>query len=282
MENDSMPVVVPIVGLEKLYVAKILKDDINGTQFDIPKYLPGIKEIAIKPKVNTDPYYAENILWLNEETLENIEVEVNITDLATAEEAFILGHQLAKEGGIIYSENDKAPEVAILIKANKGNKKARYLVLYRGKFSISDEEYKSKEGKTDFQTKKLAAVFAPLKSNGRWKWKVDQEENMTDSKFFKEVIMPTPKTEEEEVTIELIEITFIDGVSNIKIQAKNNQSEQKTIAFNATFYDDQNNTVETIAVEETIAAGETKEITKQSNVDLQNLKVLFENITINN
>ena len=213
--------------------------------------------------------------------MENVEVEVNITDLATAEEAFILGHQLAKEGGIIYSENDKAPEVAILIKANKGNKKARYLVLYRGKFSISDEEYKSKEGKTDFQTKKLAAVFAPLKSNGRWKWKVDQEENMTDSKFFKEVIMPTPKTEED-VTIELIEITFTEGVSNIKIQVKNNQSEEKTIAFNATFYDDTNSNVETIAVEETIAAGETKEIIKQSNTDLQNLKVSFENITISN
>ena len=71
--------------------------------------------------------------------------------------------------------------------------KARYGILYKGTFSIGDESYKGKEGKANFQTKKLKAAFSPLHSNEMWNWKVDEEDGMTDEKFFKEVIMPTEK-----------------------------------------------------------------------------------------
>lgn len=186
--------IVPVVGLEKLYVAKILTDG-ETTTFDTPKYLAGIKEIGVKPKVNSDEFYAENQLWLSETTLANVDVEVNITDLTNEDEAMLLGHKIATEGGIIKSADDVAPEVAILFKANKGNGKARYVVLYKGKFSIGDEDYKGKEGKANFQSKKLKATFAPLHSNSMWSYKVDEEQGMTDEKFFESVIVPTEKTE---------------------------------------------------------------------------------------
>jgi len=186
--------IVPVVGLDKLYIAKILRDEVE-TEFDKPKYLAGIKEIGIKPKVNTDEFYAENQLWLSETTLANIDVEVDITDLTNEDEAMLLGHKIATEGGIIKSADDTAPEVALLYKANKGNGKARYGVLYKGKFSIGDESYKGKEGKANFQSKKLKATFAPLHSNSMWSYKVDEEQGMTDTKFFESVILPTEKTE---------------------------------------------------------------------------------------
>jgi phi13 family phage major tail protein len=190
MENT----IVPVVGLEKLYVAKILSDG-ETTTYDTPKYLAGIKEIGVKPKVNSDEFYAENQLWLSETTLANIDVEVDITDLTNEDEAMLLGHKIATEGGIIKSADDVAPEVALLFKANKGNGKARYVVLYKGKFSIGDEDYKGKEGKANFQAKKLKATFAPLHSNSMWSYKIDEEQGMTDTKFFEKVIIPTEKTE---------------------------------------------------------------------------------------
>lgn len=186
--------IVPVVGLEKLYVAKILSDG-ETTTFDTPKYLAGIKEIGVKPKINTDEFYAENQLWLSETTLANVDVEVDITDLTNEDEAMLLGHKIATEGGIIKSADDVAPEVAVLFKANKGNGKARYVVLYKGKFSIGDEDYKGKEGKANFQSKKLKATFAPLHSNSMWSYKIDEEQGMTDTKFFEKVIIPTEKTE---------------------------------------------------------------------------------------
>ncbi|RXM57214.1 major tail protein [Clostridium tetani] len=186
--------IVPVVGLEKLYVAKILSDG-ETTTYDTPKYLAGIKEIGVKPKVNSDEFYAENQLWLSETTLANVDVEVDITDLTNEDEAMLLGHKIATEGGIIKSADDVAPEVALLFKANKGNGKARYVVLYKGKFSIGDEDYKGKEGKANFQSKKLKATFAPLHSNSMWSYKNDEEQGMTDTKFFEKVIIPTEKTE---------------------------------------------------------------------------------------
>ena len=183
----------PVVGLEKMYVAKITKDDSTGSTFDTPVYLEGIKELGIKPKINVDEFYAENKLWISESTLASIDAEIDIAGLSTEHEAMLLGHKIATEGGIIYSDDDKAPDVALLVKANKGNGKARYIVLYKGNFAISDEDYKGKEGKSNFQSKKLKATFAPLHSNGMWKYKVDEEEGMDDTKFFKNVITPTVK-----------------------------------------------------------------------------------------
>ncbi|AJD25645.1 phage tail protein [Clostridium botulinum] len=186
--------VVPIVDLKKLYVAEVKEDGLISL-FGEPKYFEGVKELGLKPKVNSDEFYAEGILWISNTTLANIDVEIDITDLKKEEEAFLLGHKLATEGGIIRSANDKAPEVALLYKAIKANGKARYGIMYKGTFSIGDESYKGKEGKTNYQTKKLKATFAPLHSNEMWNWKVDEEEGMTDEKFFKEVIIPTEKVE---------------------------------------------------------------------------------------
>ncbi|WP_061334281.1 major tail protein [Clostridium botulinum] len=189
-----MDKVVPVVDLKKLYVAEVKEDGLTTT-FDSTKYFEGVKELGIKPKINTDEYYAEGVLWLSETTLANIDVEVDITDLKKEEEAFLLGHKLANEGGIIRSANDKAPEVCLLYKSMKGNGKARYGIMYKGTFSLSDENYKGKEGKANFQSKKLKASFAPLHSNEMWNWKVDEEDGMTDEKFFKSVIIPTEKKE---------------------------------------------------------------------------------------
>ncbi|HIG0362063.1 major tail protein [Clostridium sporogenes] len=193
--------VVPIVDLKKLYVAKLLTDTESGTTFDIPKYLEGVREIGIKPKINSDDYYAEGIKWITETTLADVDVEIDITDLRKEEEAFLLGHTVTKDGWILKNANDRAPEVAILFKSIKGNGKARYVVMFRGTFSISDESYKQKEGKTTHQTKKLKASFAPLHSNELWQSKIDEEDGMTDEKFFKEVIIPAKKAETTEKAI---------------------------------------------------------------------------------
>ncbi len=123
--------VVPIVDLKKLYVAEVKEDGLISL-FGEPKYFEGVKELGLKPKVNSDEFYAEGILWISNTTLANIDVEIDITDLKKEEEAFLLGHKLATEGGIIRSANDKAPEVALLYKAIKANGKARYGIMYKG------------------------------------------------------------------------------------------------------------------------------------------------------
>lgn len=188
-------VVSGIVGVEKLYYAKITSDIPGGmTAFATPVYLQGIKEIGIKVTINTEKLYAENKVWESDTAFDSTEVTVNAVDLLNTENADLMGHKLAETGGIIYSEKDVAPDVALLFKANKANGKSRYVILYNNKFTDSDETYKGKEGKTEFQTKSIVSTGAALKSNGMWKYVVDEEDGMTDEIFFNSVIIPTVMT----------------------------------------------------------------------------------------
>ncbi|WP_238899461.1 major tail protein [Clostridium sp. YIM B02500] len=186
-----------IVGLEKLYYSKITKDDSTGIVFDKPIYLPGIKEIKIAPKSNTAKLYAENKVWDQTTTLEDIEVTVNVADLTNAQSADLLGQTIATEGGTFASSDDIAPYIALLYVANKSNGKKRYGILYKGKMELPDDSSKGQEGKVDYQTPEMKATFQPLQNNGMWKYNVDEDDpncpSDIETKFFESVIVPTKK-----------------------------------------------------------------------------------------
>jgi phi13 family phage major tail protein len=188
---------MPIIGLEKLYYSKITKDDASGLTFGTPIYLAGVKEIKISPKVSTEKLYAENKLWDQATTLEDIEVTVNLADLTNAQSADLLGQQLAEEGGVFASSSDEAPYICLLYVANKSKGEKRYGIIYKGKMELPDDSAKGQEGKTDFQTPEMKSTFQPLQNNGMWKYSLDSDDadcpTNIDSTFFTSVIVPTKK-----------------------------------------------------------------------------------------
>ncbi|MGY5268758.1 major tail protein [Paraclostridium bifermentans] len=194
--------IVPVVNVNRLYAAHLLTEGESIT-YDTPRYLEGVKQIQIKPKQNSDPYYHEGRKVLEEQTLQDINVTINITDLSDEDECYVMGNKLAQTGGVIRNDNDIAPTVALLYEADKSKGGKRYSILYAGTFEIGEEDIKSKEGKTNFQAKKLQASFRPL-INGLWNYKVDSDSpNATKeflSKFFEEVTIPVEKTEESPVS----------------------------------------------------------------------------------
>lgn len=189
--------IVPVVNVNKLYAAHLLTEGESIT-FDTPRYLEGIKQIQIKPKQNSDPYYHEGRKVLEEQTLQDVNVVINLTDLSDEDECYVMGHKLAKTGGVIKNDNDIAPTVALLYEADKAEGGKRYSILYAGTFGIGEEDIKAKEGKTNFQAKKLQASFRPL-INGLWNYKVDSDSpNATPeflSKFFEQVTIAEEKEE---------------------------------------------------------------------------------------
>lgn len=187
---------MPLTGIEKLYVSTNTKDDASGLTYGIPEYYEGVKEINIKPKQNTEKLYAENKLWDQATTFDSADVEINLTDLSSAQRAKILGQTLAAEGGVYASDTDAAPYVAVLYKANiRGG--FRYGVIYKGAFGLPDEDIKGQEGKVAFQTPKITATFQPTIHNGMWEYHVDTTDSNCpadiDSTWFTEVTIPTPK-----------------------------------------------------------------------------------------
>lgn len=185
------------IGLEKLYYALVTKDDDADLTYETPVYLPGVKEISVNPTAQTTKLYAENKLWEQESAIDEIQASIDLADLSNKESAVLLGQTVATEGGIFASDGDSAPYVALLYKANKSNKQARYQVLYKGKFSLPQETSKTKEGQTEFQTPKMSAIFQPTINNGNWKYQVDTDDPDCpvgiDTSFFTSVIIPTKK-----------------------------------------------------------------------------------------
>lgn len=184
--------ILPVVNISKLYAAHLLTEEVGNITFDTPRYLEGIKQLGIKPKQNSDPYYHEGRKIFDEQTLEDVAVTINITDLTDEDECYVMGHKLAKTGGVIKSDNDIAPTLALLYEAEKAQGIKQYGVLYAGTFGLADEDIKDKEGKTNFQTKQIQASFRPL-IDGRWQYKVSSDspnatpENLAN--FFKQVTL---------------------------------------------------------------------------------------------
>ncbi|MGL4569635.1 MAG: major tail protein [Clostridium sp.] len=191
--------ILPIINVKRVFLAHLLTETIEDITFDKPIYCEGIKQLGIKPKQNSDPYYHEGRKVLEEQTLQDVAVTINITDLTDKNECYAMGHKMAKTGGVIKNDNDIAPTLAILYEAEKAQGVDQYGILYAGTFGLSDEDIKAKEGKSNFQAKKIQASFRPL-INGLWNYKVSSDSpNVTKdflAKFFEQVTIPEELPEE--------------------------------------------------------------------------------------
>lgn len=190
--------ILPVVNVSRLYVAHLKIETDESITYDTPRYLEGVKQIGIKPKQNSDPYYHEGRKVLEEQTLQDVKVTMNITDLTDEDECYVMGHKLAKTGGVIKNDNDIAPVLAILYKSEKSQGIDKYGILYAGTFGLSDEDIKAKEGKSNFQAKKIEASFRPLR-NGLWQYNVCSDSpNVTPeflTSFFNQVTIAEEKEE---------------------------------------------------------------------------------------
>ena len=180
-----------------LLTADEVGDVLTNLIFETPEYIPGIRQIDAKNKTNSDKLYAEGVIWAQETTVEETTIDIDIADLANSAYAKYLGHKMATEGGSYTTTDDKAPYLAILFEAEKGNGAMAYRVYYKGKLTEPDEGAKTKEGKTDYQTHKAQATFQSLKNNGMGVYKVDSDDadcpaGIADT-FFTEVFIPTLK-----------------------------------------------------------------------------------------
>lgn len=185
---------MPVIGIEKLYVAVLTKDDSTGVTYNTPKYYAGVKTLGIKPKQNTEKLYAENMLWDQATTLDSVDVEIEVADLTSAQRVELLGQTTAAAGGVYATGDDVAPYVAVLYKATLRGGGKRYGVLYKGAFQLPEDNLEGKEGKVKFLSPKVKATFQPLVSSMMWEYHVDSTDPNVpvgiDTTWFNAVTIP--------------------------------------------------------------------------------------------
>ncbi|MBN6186403.1 phage tail protein [Aneurinibacillus sp. BA2021] len=163
------------VGLKDLHYALLTKDDSTGVTYGAPTKIAGAITAKISPKSNTETLYADDGPSETATALGEIEVEIEVKDLPLAVQAALFGHTL--ENGILTKNaGDTAPYVAIGFRSKKSNGKYRFVWLYKGKFELPEQEYKTAEDKPSFQTPKAKGTFIKREFDDNYQVIGDEDE----------------------------------------------------------------------------------------------------------
>jgi phi13 family phage major tail protein len=165
------------VGLKDLYYAVMTNDE----TYDAPVRIAGAIEAKITPSSNTATLYADDGPSETVTTLGEIKVELDVKDVPSVAQAALLGHKLNTDGVLLKSSDDIAPYVAVLFRSKKSNGKYRYVTLYKGKFDLPDQDYKTAEDKPAFQNPKITGTFIKRDKDGLWQAIGDEDETGFDS-----------------------------------------------------------------------------------------------------
>jgi len=163
------------IGLKELHYALLTKDDSTGVTYSAPVKIAGAINAKISPKSNTETLYADDGPAETASALGEIEVELEVKDLPLTVQAALLGHTVSN-GVMVRKAGDTAPYVAIGFKSQKSNGKYRYVWLYKGKFELPEQEYKTKEDKPSFQTPKIKGTFVKRENDEAWQVIGDEDE----------------------------------------------------------------------------------------------------------
>ncbi|MEH7464576.1 major tail protein [Bacillus thuringiensis] len=185
-----------IIGIDKLYYAKIVSDGEGGTRYEKPKHLGYVQELSVEPKVETASQYGDNRAIETASAMGAIDVKLKLTGIDPEVEADVLGYEYAN-GATKKTAEAIAPEIALMYRRLKANGKYRYKVLYKGRLAIPSETTTTKEDKIDFQSTEFEASFMPRLSDGVFEYQIDEEMSGADKvviqKWFEAVPEPVIK-----------------------------------------------------------------------------------------
>lgn len=188
------------VGFDKLYYA-VMTDEETET-YETPVWLPGARTLNLSPSVESEDLAGDDMIYHTEDALNYYDIELNIAELDTADQAAILGKKVDSAGGIIDSTNDIAPYVALMYRRRMANGKYRYTVIYKTKFAPTEENAETRGTTPVFQTPTLTGKAIPLASNGEFRRAYTEGDTSVTPEFlatfFDEV--PMPAAEEETPT----------------------------------------------------------------------------------
>lgn len=193
------------IGCDNLVYAIMTTEDTatSAPVYGEPKQAPGVMHININPNASQETLFADDGPMETATTLGKIEVEIQKNELTTENRSDLLGHAVDANGGIVYSDSDIPPYVAIAFRTLKSNGKYRYSWLYKGKFTDPEEQNETKGDGINFQSDTIAGQFARLnheltiggKKKRIWKYELDgdsaEANSATMNKWFESVVMPS-------------------------------------------------------------------------------------------
>ncbi|TCP32186.1 phi13 family phage major tail protein [Scopulibacillus darangshiensis] len=185
-----------IVGMKNLYYAKLTSDDDTGVVYETPKKLAPAKSAKVTTASDSATQYADDGPVAVASQIGETQVEIGVTDIPLSIQADLLGQTLNSEGVIEFNQDVVAPYVALGFEGTKENGKRRFVWLYKGRFGIPDDDWKTKEDKTEFQEPTMSGNFIRRQFDKNFKAVGDEEatgftSTIADA-WYTKVYAPTP------------------------------------------------------------------------------------------
>ncbi|MED4124030.1 major tail protein [Halalkalibacterium halodurans] len=185
------------IGLRDIYAAKIIKDDETGTTYDTPMRVGKAITANVQPQFNTAELRADDGVAETAESRGITNVTLNTDDLSPEVQSFLLGKKINSDGVLVDSEDDRPPYVAIMFRSEKANGAYRYVVLYKGKFTLPESNYETKQETPAFQTPTINGRFLRRNSDNLRGAEVDEDQEGLDQSiidnWFTSVYEETPE-----------------------------------------------------------------------------------------
>lgn len=161
----------PKIGLDKVYIAKVLSDDENGITYDTPIALPGGVNASVNPNSDVATDYADNGVFFVTNNRGNTELTLEMIDIDADTLALMLG-QTKTNGITVEKPLDQSPYFAVMFRVwiagtdANGNNRYQYFCYAKGKFSVPETGGTTKKESIEFGHINLTAQFAQTVANG--------------------------------------------------------------------------------------------------------------------
>ncbi|MPQ45225.1 major tail protein [Clostridium tarantellae] len=191
------------MGLRDISISVVKENSVSNYTTDTVKKLARSISAKVTEKKKVDKIYSDDGTEDVIETLESIEIEIEINDLSPEQEALLRGCKY-ENGFLIDNQDDMANEIAIGWRAKRTDKKYEFVWNYCGKFNDgTTDTYETQQDKLKTQTPKLKGTFYPRAKDGNWRVRVNEsylKEEHGDAKkaiqsWFDKVQEPVQKTQ---------------------------------------------------------------------------------------
>ena len=162
------------MGLKDVYVALVTSDTTTEYVTDTPVLLARALSAKITEKKTTDTLYSDDTIEDFVESLDSIDVEIDLADLDPQQESLLRGSTFAN-GFLVDNENDLSNTVAIGWRARRTDGKYEFVWLYCGRFNQdSENDYETRGDKIKTQSRTLKGSFRPRFKDGDWRIRVNE------------------------------------------------------------------------------------------------------------
>ncbi len=163
-----------VIGLKDLYFAKQLTDTAEGATYSAPTKIAKAINAKVAPKSSSENWYSDDSVEEVIDAFDSIDIELEVNDLSLASRALLQGITTAN-GELVETKNDIAPVGALMFRSKTSTGKYRFVVLYKGKFSLVEDEYATQADKVESKTPKLKGTFY-AREDGKWRFTLDENE----------------------------------------------------------------------------------------------------------